>query len=81
MRPFWHITGQVTKDKTNKEELNMTQYEELLSKINELDKKKADKSEMIYDCIDSNMPEWAQSLFSGVWITVLYQAQTTRTLT
>ena len=56
---FKGITGQVTKDKTNKEELNMTQYEELLSKINELDKKKADKSEMIYDCIDSNMPEWA----------------------
>ena len=56
---FKGITGQVTNDKTNKEELNMTQYEELLSKINELDKKKADKSEMIYDCIDSNMPEWA----------------------
>ena len=44
----------------NEEGLTVTQYEELLSeKINELEKKKADKSEMIYDCIDSNMPEWA----------------------
>lgn len=37
----------------------MSQYEELIEKIKELDNKKADKSEMIYDCIDHNMPEWA----------------------
>ena len=43
----------------NEEGLTVSQYEELLSKINELDNKKADKSEMIYDCIDHNMPEWA----------------------
>ena len=43
----------------NEEGLTMSQYEELLSKINELDNKKADKLEMIYDCIDHNMPEWA----------------------
>ena len=54
---FKGITGQETVK--NEEDLTMTQYEELTRKINELDKKKADKSEMIYDCIDSNMPEWA----------------------
>ena len=54
---FNGITGQETVK--NEEDLTMTQYEELTRKINELDKKKADKSEMIYDCIDSNMPEWA----------------------
>lgn len=44
---------------TGSEELTMSQYEELVEKIKELDNKKADKSEMIYDCIDHNMPEWA----------------------
>ena len=43
----------------NEEGLTMSQYEELIGKIKELDNKKADKSEMIYDCIDHNMPEWA----------------------
>ena len=43
----------------NEEGLTMSQYEELIEKIKELDNKKADKSEMIYDCIDHNMPEWA----------------------
>lgn len=56
---FKGITGQETLK--NEEDLTMTQYEDLLNKINELDKKKADKSEMIYDCIDSNMPEWAHT--------------------
>ena len=44
---------------TGSEELTMSQYDELIEKIKELDNKKADKSEMIYDCIDHNMPEWA----------------------
>ena len=43
----------------NEEGLTVSQYEELIEKIKELDNKKADKSEMIYDCIDHNMPEWA----------------------
>ena len=43
----------------NEEGLTVSQYEEIIEKIKELDNKKADKSEMIYDCIDHNMPEWA----------------------
>lgn len=65
----------------NEEGLTMSQYEELIEKIKELDNKKADKSEMIYDCIDHNMPNGRISLFNGVWTMVLYQAQMTHILT
>ena len=64
----------------NEEGLTVSQYEELLSKINELDNKKADKSEMIYDCIDIICQSGRISLFSGVWIMVLYQVQMTHIL-
>ena len=65
MKDLSSIEGQIAfKEKVkailrNEEGLTMSQYEKLIEKIKELDNKKADKSEMIYDCIDHNMPEWA----------------------
>lgn len=60
------ITGK--EPETNKEELNMTQYEELKNEISELTEtvkllatELHDlKNPMIYNYIDNNMPEWAK---------------------
>lgn len=43
----------------SKEELTLTQYEELKDRINNLEDKVKD-AEMIYNYIDDNMPEWAR---------------------
>lgn len=43
----------------SEEELTLTQYEELNNRINDLEDKVKD-SEMIYNYIDDNMPEWAR---------------------
>ena len=47
------ICGAITGQKTETEELTMGQYEELKQEISEV-------KPMVYDYMDSNMPEWAK---------------------
>ncbi len=47
------ICGAITRQKTETEELTMGQYEELKQEI-------AEARPMVYDYMDSNMPEWAK---------------------
>ena len=62
------ITGSKPEPETNKEDLSMTQYEELKNEISSLTETvkllatelKDATEKMIYNYIDDNMPEWAR---------------------